>query len=90
MRRVLGLDVNAANQHFASFIQEENLNANQILFVQKIIDYLNKNGILEKHMLTEPPFTDLDDHGIYGIFEDSGKAKIFRLIEEITQSAETA
>ena len=90
IRRVLGMDINAANQHFASFIQDENLNANQILFVQKIIDYLNKNGVLEKHMLTEPPFTDIDDHGIYGIFEDSGKAKIFRLIEEITQSAETA
>lgn len=90
VRRVLGLDVNAANQHFASFIQEENLNANQILFVQKIIDYLNKNGILEKHMLTEPPFTDLDDHGIYGVFEESRKTKIFKLIEEITQSAQIA
>ncbi len=90
VRRVLGMDINAANQHFASFIQEENLNANQIVFVQKIIDYLNKNGILEKHMLTEPPFTDLDDHGIYGIFGESGKTKIFTLIEELAKSVQTA
>jgi len=91
VRRVLGLDIEAANRHFANFIQEENLNANQILFVQKIIDYLNKNGVLEKHMLTQPPFTDIDDQGIFGIFEENQKsAKIIKLVEEIYQSAEIA
>jgi type I restriction enzyme R subunit len=91
VRKVLGMDIEAANKHFASFIQEENLSANQILFVQKIIDYLNKNGVLEKHMLTQPPFTDMDDHGILGIFEESHKAsKIVKLIEEITQISEIA
>ncbi len=90
VRRVLGLDIEAANKHFASFIQEENLNANQILFVQKIVDYLNRNGVLEKHMLTQPPFTDIDDHGIFGVFEEGQKsARIIKLVEELSQSAET-
>ena len=91
VRKVLGLDIEAANQHFASFIQDENLNANQILFVQKIIDYLNKNGVLEKHMLTRPPFTDTNDNGVFGVFEEDQKTfRIIKLIEEISQSAEIA
>lgn len=91
VRKVLGLDIEAANQHFASFIQDENLNANQILFVQKIIDYLNKNGVLEKHMLTRPPFTDTNDNGVFGVFKEDQKTfRIIKLIEEISQSAEIA
>jgi type I restriction enzyme R subunit len=45
----------------------------QITFIQKIIGYLNINGILEKTMLTQPPFNDLDDNGVIGIFPDEGK-----------------
>lgn len=91
VRRVLGLDIEAANRHFAGFIQEENLNANQILFVQKIVDYLNKNGVLEKHMLTQSPFTDFDDEGIFGVFDENQKsARIIKLVEEIYHSAEIA
>lgn len=91
VRKVLGLEMEAVNKHFANFIQEENLNANQMVFVQKIIDYLNKNGVLDKHLLTEPPFTDLDDQGLFGIFDDAGKSfKIIKLIEEIGENAEIA
>lgn len=90
VRKVLGLDIEAANSHFAKFIQEEQLNANQILFVQKIIDYLNKNGILEKHMLTQPPFTDTNDQGLLGVFEDYKSAQIIKLIEEVSLNAGTA
>lgn len=89
VRKILGLDIDAANKHFAQFIQDENLNANQMLFVQKIIDYLSKNGILEKSMLTQPPFTDYSDEGIMGVFEDSSKIfKIIQLIDDVNNNAE--
>jgi type I restriction enzyme R subunit len=56
----------------------------QITFIQKIIDYLNINGILEKTMLTQPPFNDLDDNGVIGIFPDEEKlVKVIKLIEEV-------
>jgi type I restriction enzyme R subunit len=88
IRRILGLDIEVAQSHFATFIQNENLNSNQITFIQKIIDYLNKNGILEKTMLTQPPFNDLDDNGVIGIFPDEEKlVKVIKLIEEINQNA---
>lgn len=89
VRKILGLDVEVANQHFAQFIQEENLNANQILFIQKIIDYLSKNGVLDKSMLTQPPFTDYSDQGVMGVFEDTSKiVKIIQLIDKVNNNAQ--
>lgn len=88
VRKILGLEVEAANKHFAQFIQEENLTANQMLFVQKIIDYLSKNGILEKSMLTQPPFTDYTDQGVMGVFEDTKISKIIQLIDDVNKNAE--
>ena len=89
VRKILGLDIDAANKHFAQFIQEENLNANQMLFVQKIIDYLSKNGTLDKSMLTQPPFTDYSDQGVMGVFEDTSKIfKIIQLIDDVNNNAE--
>ena len=88
VRRVIGLDIEAAQKHFSTSIQQANLNVNQITFIQKIIDYLNKNGVLDKTMLTQPPFNDQDDNGIIGIFPEEDKlVKVIQLIEEINQNA---
>lgn len=88
VRKILGLDQEAIEQHFATFIQEENLNANQIEFVKLIIRYLVKNGVMDKTMLTEPPFTDLSDSGIFGLFNDTAQAmKIIKLIDEVNENA---
>lgn len=64
------------------------LNPNQITFIQKIIDYLNKNGVLDKTMLTQAPFNDQDENGIIGIFPEEDKlVKVIQLIEEINHNA---
>ncbi|MFN4199528.1 MAG: type I restriction-modification enzyme R subunit C-terminal domain-containing protein, partial [Flavobacterium sp.] len=88
VRRVIGLDIEAAQQHFSKFIQEANLNANQITFIQKIINYLNKNGVLDKTMLTQSPFNDQDDNGIIGIFPEEEKLiKVIQLVDQINLNA---
>ncbi|MBP9849307.1 MAG: DEAD/DEAH box helicase family protein [Flavobacterium sp.] len=89
IRKIIGLDIEAANKHFSIFIQAENLTPNQITFVQKIIDYLNINGVLEKQMLTQSPFTDQNDEGIMGVFndEDNKIFKVIQLIEEVNRNA---
>ncbi|TDE51434.1 DEAD/DEAH box helicase family protein [Flavobacterium sp. GT3P67] len=89
VRKILGLDIEAANKHFATFIQEENLNANQITFVNTIIDYLNKNGILDTKMLTQSPFNTENDNGIIGIFQDEDDKihKIINLLKVVNQNA---
>lgn len=88
VRKIIGLDIEAAQKHFATLIHQANLNANQITFIQKIIDYLNKNGVLDKTMLTQPPFNDQDDNGIIGIFpEEDQLVKVIQLIDEINHNA---
>ncbi len=84
VRKVLGMDITAANEHFAQFIREENLNHNQIEFINLIIKYLNRNGVLDKRLLTQAPFNSMSDNGIFGIFEEAGKAhKVIQLIDEL-------
>jgi type I restriction enzyme R subunit len=83
VRSILGLDKAAANQAFADFLQVGNLRADQMTFIQNIITYLTKNGMIEKSLLFEAPFTNLHDQGIVGIFDDADTVKIIRIIEGI-------
>lgn len=59
VRQIVGLDQQAANEAFSEFLNEEKLNINQIKFVKLIIDYVVKNGTLEKKVLQEDPFRSL-------------------------------
>lgn len=59
VRQIVGLDQQAANEAFSEFLNEEKLNVNQIKFVKLIIDYVVKNGTLEKRVLQEDPFRSL-------------------------------
>ncbi|MFE4029478.1 DEAD/DEAH box helicase family protein [Priestia sp. YIM B13551] len=81
VRQIVGLDQQAANEAFSEFLNEEKLNVNQIKFVKLIIDYVVKNGTLEKKVLQEDPFRSLgsvtelfrdniaDARGIIGIID---------------------
>jgi len=62
IRAIVGLEVSAAQEAFADFIQAGNLRADQMTFMNTIISYLSRNGIIEKKMLFEPPFTNVHDH----------------------------
>ena len=48
---------------------------------------LNKNGVIEKKMLFEPPFTHQHDQGLLGIFDDAKANKVIKLIERVNQNA---
>jgi type I restriction enzyme R subunit len=38
-------------------------------------------------MLFEPPFTDMNDQGLMGVFEDSDAHKVISIIEKINENA---
>jgi len=60
-------------------------------FIDTIITYLTKNGTIDKAMLFEPPFTDLSDQGIMGIFmADAEVRTVIRIIDGINANAEVA
>ncbi len=88
IRSLLGLDKSAANQLFADFIQAGNLTADQITFINNIISFLTQNGTIDKAMLFEPPFTNINDQGITEVFDDVMVGKIVRIIDQVNENAE--
>lgn len=87
IRSILGMDVNAAKSAFSEFLNKGNLSADQITFLDNIIDFFTKNGLIESSMLFEPPFTDINDQGLLGVFESGEAARIVKIIEKINENA---
>ena len=59
VREIVGLDMMAAKAAFADYLNGVNLDADQIYFVNQIIEYIVRNGVMkDMSVLQEPPFTD--------------------------------
>ena len=87
IRGIVGLDVTAAQAAFADFIQAGNLSGDQITFINQIISYLTQNGTIDKKMLFEPPFTNIHDQGLFGVFDDADVSKVISLINRVNENA---
>ena len=88
IRSITGVDQAVLNEAFANFLQTGELRADKMTFINTIISYLSKNGTIDKAMLFESPFTDLNDQGLSGVFdEDAILAKVVRIIDEINENA---
>lgn len=91
IRSILGLDVNAAKEAFSEFLVGRTLTSDQIEFINQIIRYLERNGTIDKAMLFEPPFTELNYEGVGGVFrEETQVIKLFGIIDEINKNAGVA
>lgn len=88
IRSIVGLDIQAAQEAFADFMQSGNLTADQMKFIDNIIQHLNRNGTIDKTLLFEPPFTDTNDEGLIGIFDENQAVRIIGLLDGINQNAE--
>jgi len=88
IRKIIGLDQGAINSHFGVFIKEANLSAKQIKFVDTVIRYFVRNGYLDPAALTAPPFTDMDDNGVIGLFRNDEVSKLVKFVREVNQNAE--
>jgi type I restriction enzyme R subunit len=87
IRSIVGLDIVAAQAAFADFIQAGNLRADQLTFINQIIQYLTTNGTIDKSLLFEAPFTNLHDQSLFGIFDDVAVAQVIKLIDVVNHNA---
>jgi type I restriction enzyme R subunit len=83
IRHIIGLDVNAAKLAFGEFLSRANLRADQIRFIDLIITHLTVNGLIDKRMLAEPPFTEVNDQGIFGVFGEEDQDRIISIVDRI-------
>ncbi|MDC9728598.1 MAG: DEAD/DEAH box helicase family protein [Methyloprofundus sp.] len=87
IRGIVGLDVTAAQDAFADFIQLGSLRGDQMTFMNTIITHLSKNGFIDKAMLFDPPFTNLHQDGLVGVFNDAAAMKVIHLIDRVNGNA---
>jgi type I restriction enzyme, R subunit len=87
IRALIGLDREAAKEAFASFPNGKLLSANQIEFINLIIDHLTEHGIIEAERLYESPFTDLNPRGVEGLFDTAQVNELLSVISNIRAAA---
>ncbi|TXI77520.1 MAG: DUF4145 domain-containing protein [Flavobacteriales bacterium] len=87
IRHIIGLDVLAANKAFSEFLGRANLRADQMKFIQLLIKHLTVNGVIDKRMLAEPPFTEVNDQGIFGVFEDGDQDRLLSIVDRVNENA---
>ena len=87
VREIVGLDMKAAKEAFAKYLDETYLDSRQIYFVNQIVEYIVRNGVLKDlSVLQEPPFTD--QGSIVEVFTDlSLWAGIKSVIDKINANA---
>ena len=69
VREIVGLDMNAAKEAFAEYLDESYLDSNQIYFVNQIVEYIVHNGLMKDlSVLQDAPFTD--NGSIVEVFSD--------------------
>ena len=87
VRSIVGLSVQAANEAFSSFLNDTGLDSRQMHFVQQIVNYIVKNGMMKDiAILRESPFSDLG--GVSEVFSDQTMFERLReIIEEINANA---
>lgn len=87
VREIVGLDMNAAKEAFAQYLNDATLDSRQIYFVNQIVEYIVHNGMMKDlSVLQEAPFTDYGS--IVEVFTDlSVWAGIRQAIERVNANA---
>ena len=87
VREIVGLDMNAAKEAFAQYLNDASLDSRQIYFVNQIVEYIVHNGMMKDlSVLQEAPFTDYGS--IVEVFTDlSVWAGIRQAIERVNANA---
>lgn len=87
VRSLTGLEREAAVRAFDRFQQGKRFTANQLHFVQQIVDHVCRNGIVEVEALYESPFTSRAPSGPEDLFTDEEVDDIVAVIREIKATA---
>ncbi|MCQ2548698.1 MAG: DEAD/DEAH box helicase family protein [Lachnospiraceae bacterium] len=90
VREIVGLDMNTAKEAFAEFLNDSLLDSRQIYFVNQIVEYIVRNGMMKDlSVLREAPFTD--QGSVVEIFADMSMWNgIRKVIDQINENATVA
>jgi type I restriction enzyme R subunit len=90
VRSLVGLDRKAAITAFSDFLVGRTLAANQLEFVNMLIEHLTAQGVVDPGLLYESPFTDVDPLGVSGVFLEADASKIVDILTAVRRNAAAA
>jgi type I restriction enzyme R subunit len=83
VRGLVGLDREAAKRAFTEFLDGRRLTADQLEFIDLVIDHLTARGVMDPKLLYEAPFTDFDRNGVEGVFDQPDVVRLVQILREI-------
>jgi type I restriction enzyme R subunit len=87
LRSLVGLDRQAAKAAFDQFLDGKTPTANQVEFINLIVNHLTEQGYMNASRLYESPFTDLSPLGVEGVFAPDQVGQLIGILNEIRQHA---
>jgi type I restriction enzyme R subunit len=90
VRSLIGLDRQPAKAALDRFVAGKSLAANQIEFVNLIVDHLTEHGAMEAALLYESPFTDLIPRGPEELFTPVRVDELVRVLDSVRSMAVAA
>lgn len=90
VRSLIGLDREAAKEAMAGFIAGRTLSANQLEFINLVVDHLTAHGAMPAERLYESPFTDLSPKGPEGLFTPMELGQLFAALASVEERTRIA
>lgn len=87
VRHLVGLDRAAATEAFENYLDGSRFTADQVRFINLIVDELTKNGVMEPGRLFESPYTDYAPTGPDYFFPDTDVDVIVETLQQIKRTA---
>ena len=87
VRSLVGLDRQAAKDAMNKFLNGKTWTANQIEFINLIVNHLTENGTMDPAMLYESPFTDVTPLGPDGIFTSAQIDELLAILNDVRNAA---
>ncbi|MEQ1861398.1 MAG: DEAD/DEAH box helicase family protein [Chthoniobacteraceae bacterium] len=86
VRSLVGLDRQAAKAALSHF-SNGTLRANQIEFMDEIVNHLTEHGCMEVARLYESPYTDFSPRGVDGVFTPAQVEELVSILDEVRSRA---
>ncbi|WP_423919002.1 DEAD/DEAH box helicase family protein [Candidatus Poriferisodalis sp.] len=87
IRSLVGLDRAAAKRAFAKFLDDKRYSANQIRFVEMVINFLTEHGAIDPGRVFGSPFTDVAPEGPETIFVSDDVDEFFEIVKHFRDTA---
>lgn len=90
VRSLVGLDRGAAKEAMAGFIDGKVLSANQLEFINLVVNHLTEHGVMDPARLYESPFTDVTPFGPDGLFPSGDVDELLKVLQAVRANAVAA